>query len=150
MNLKSKVIIGIFLLIFVLPIFAEETEIVKFPVEVEGDTPDNTGSRFIYQVRQQIRKSSALRLTSDNEPRLKLILSTIDPLSVLPELCDLITVCSVVWTFVIPGEESQRTFYLDSRIHMVVRDNILLGAEDITEKTDELIEETKKFTDSMK
>ncbi len=150
MNLKSKVLISVFLLIFVLPIFSEEAEISKFPIEVAGDTPDETGSRFINQVRQQIGKSQTLKLSTADEPRIKLIFSTIDPLSVLPELCDLLTVSSVVWTFVIPEGESQHSFYMDSRIIMVVRDNILLGAKDIVAKTDELIEKTKELSGSMK
>lgn len=124
MCIRNKVIISIFLVIFVLSISqlnAEEGELKSTPIEVIAESGDDlVGSRLIYEVKEQIRKSYAFRLTTKEEPRYQLRITTQDPLfSLTSEWHNLMTVYSVVWTFEVIEGEFSFPLYLHSAVGVV-------------------------------
>lgn len=85
----------------------------QMPVEIESqhnnyDGPgDPVGEQVVHHLKELIKKSNLLRLTSENEPRLKVIILTFDPLS---QRMHLFTVFS--YTFVYMNKSNMIPVYV--------------------------------------
>jgi hypothetical protein len=71
----------------------------RHPVEIMETAPDTVGSRLAYQVKEHIQKSASMRLTYENDDRLQVRLVTLDPYANDPPLAGILTVFSVVYTW---------------------------------------------------
>lgn len=57
----------------------------RVAVEIEHQGKDNVGSRLVYQIKEEIRRSSGLRLTTIKEPRLVVHVMTMENSFTPPE-----------------------------------------------------------------
>lgn len=70
----------VFLVLFGCLFLANDKAITspKAAIEVDHTGDDFVGQRLAYQLKEEIRRSSSLRLTNSNEPRLIISIITID------------------------------------------------------------------------
>jgi hypothetical protein len=80
--------------------FAQEAP--RIAVELEDKSGDALGGVLVYKVREHFRQSSVFRMTIEDEPRFKLIISSMDPMLGLSEYQGLSTAYSVVVLYVSP------------------------------------------------
>lgn len=118
-------------------------EVSKVAIEIEHSGDDIVGARFVYNIKEMIRKSSALKLTYSDESRIKMIIITITYDDRHPSTA---CVYSVTWTLSgtwrHKGNEGVlHPLYLTGVLGTCGSDRVESVAESIVAKTDELAED---------
>jgi hypothetical protein len=131
--------LGLFMLFFLVvaissPVPKSYAEDIKIAVEVQAtiDANDSVGNRLVYKVKEKFRQSSFFRLTYANEPRLKLMITTLKP----SENSNY-TMYSAVWV----SEEKSPSFplYLNNIIGTCGSSKVEVVSDDLVAETDKLV-----------
>jgi len=116
----------------------------EIAVEVIGSANDMVGKRLIYQIKEDIRRSSIMRLSITDENRFQLYISTMPKFDDDPSIA---TIYSVIWC--ITGPEMGMSLYLYSSLGYCGRDVVASSAENIVAQTDELITNVAKIWNDL-
>jgi hypothetical protein len=109
--------------------------------EVIEAAEDAVGQRLVFAVKESIRRSASMNLTTENIGRLSIIISAMARFPVQPHIA---TIYSVVWVFRTP--QNQLGTYLDSTIGFAGTDVVQRSAEGIVARTDKLLTEISRAT----
>lgn len=108
---------------------------VSIRVDSSGD--DIVGKRLVYNVKEELRESSAFKLLSTNAT-INMLIHTMDR---FPDSPNVSTMYSVVWLYT---ANNQRT-YLDSTLGFAGADVVDQSAETIVANTDDLLEQLRRI-----
>lgn len=103
-------------------------------IEVVEQADDSVGQRLVFAVREGIRRSASMDLTTADVGRVSVIIST---MARFPDRPHVATMYSVVWVFRTP-QDTLGT-YLDSTIGYAGTDVVQRSAETIVARTDSLL-----------
>lgn len=106
------------------------------PVGVIHDQVDQLGTRLAFQLKETFNASSLFSLTSADEPKIKLIVSTQPEFPSRPQLG---SVYSVVWIF--SASENVLTHYLASEAGTVDAATVAAAAEALAGRTTAVAEQ---------
>jgi len=109
----------------------------KIAVEVDHTGQDIVGSRLAYQVKEGIRRSGGLRLTSIDEPRLIIYLVTMDEFNDTPGTATIFS-----YALVSKGTEGPR-YFITSGVEKC-------GTQRINESAEGLVADIDKEADDMR
>jgi hypothetical protein len=102
-RLKTLFVLVIWFCLLPQTLYAQQ----KIAVEVDYTSSDNIGPRLAYQIKEHVRKSTGLRLTNSNEPRLILYIVS----AAISELAS-----AVGYTITIRGQSRPEEIYLISGV----------------------------------
>ncbi|MFW6026788.1 MAG: hypothetical protein ACOCRX_10645 [Candidatus Woesearchaeota archaeon] len=150
--MKYKSFFLIFLLLFMVfsvICYATEDE-YKFPVEVINATGERDSSIlsniFVYEIKEIIRNSNTMRLSSENEPKIIIQIQTLPRFEEDPEIS---IIYSAVYLFYLNNLTTP--YYYDSSLGFCGRDVYKESAKNIVVILDNLIEELKiSYQDNIK
>lgn len=131
-----------FFLIFIVVFFTNNFLLAQtqqiIPVEILDLFEDNVGQRLAYKIREEIRKSNAFRLTTYDESRLQIRISSIS----YDEEYNAATIYSVIWLICSP-----ETFpiYFNSTVGYAGGNRIDEVAERIVANTDKMLQDLEKL-----
>ena len=112
--------------------------LAAMPVEVVATASDSVGSQLVYQIKEDLRKSSSLQLTfSDTELRLQAQIVTLEQ---YPNSPGASTVYSVVLTLMVPNQSLP--FYLTQYTGYC-------GASAVNSCADTVVSKISEASDSM-
>ena len=122
------------------PINAENSQgFSAFPVEVQSNCNDSIGQRLVYEFKELVRKSNSMKLTTENESRIQVIIQSMDSDDKRPNIYSIYT---VIWNIVpkngVPHYFNSVMGYCGS---LVISD----VASRLIAQTDEKIDFTKKI-----
>ena len=113
------------------PTSAQQQEPTDVSVgSVAGDT---VGRRLVYEVKEELRDSSAFNLVEPSENTIMLLINTMPRNESNPSAA---TIYSITWVF---PDESGFSYFLDGKIGHVRSDLIKVHAQDIVASTDGVI-----------
>lgn len=132
---NSKTFAGFIIVVMALATVALSAESPKPKVEVVDHSSDPVGERLVYNIKEKIRSSLSLDLTSDQKSsHLRLIITTTDK---EPNAKGNATIFSVVWVVIFKDDPLPR--FLDSTIGYCGTTRIAESAENVLASTDKLI-----------
>jgi len=119
------------LILLIPPCYAQKPMLLEIESRHENyDGPgDPVGEQVVDHLKKLIAKSDSLKLTSEQEPRLKLIIQTFDPLS---QKVHLFTVFSFI--FVYMDKPNMVPIYVMSAMGYAHRDDVAQAAEQLNTK----------------
>ena len=143
-------ILLILLSVAILPAYAEEAAKKPEPAPAVADTPAETTSRttpiFIsqkgadvlgsilaYEVTSACNSSSLFKLTTDDQPNISVMITTLAEFSSRPEIG---SVYSIVWVF--SENNSNLKYFLAQDAGIITKENTPMLAKTIAAKTDQL------------
>ena len=112
-------------------------------VEIISSTPDMTGQRLVYLMKEELRSSSAFELNDGYGARWQFVVTTMPMQELNPNIA---TIYSVVWNLVLPNScnMDKAIFYWDSTLGYSGRDVVHSSAQSIIARTDVLVEQFRK------
>ena len=116
----------------VAPTLAQEQRITD--VSVDSYANDTVGRRLVYEVKEELRDSSAFNLVESSENTIMLLINTMPRNESNPSAA---TIYSITWVF--PSDAAGFPYFLDGKIGHVRSDLIKNHAQDIVASTDGLI-----------
>jgi hypothetical protein len=112
------------------------------PVEISATTPDMTGSRFVFALKERIRSSKSLELTFDQgKPRFQVQIVTLNPNGGSDSHS---TVYSVVITWKSP--DAPFPLYITSYVGVVGGANVKDGADGVAAAISEQADSIERAT----
>jgi len=130
--------------IMVLTLFClSESVSAQASVEIISSTPDMTGQRLVYLMKEELRSSSAFELNDGFGARWQMVVTTMPMQELNPNIA---TIYSVVWNLVLPNacNMDKAIFYWDSTLGYSGRDVVHSSAQSIIARTDVLVEQFRK------
>lgn len=110
-------------------------------IEVIEKAEDTVGQRLVFSVKEQIRCSASMNLTTADVGRVAIIIST---MARFPDQPYIATMYSVVWVFRTP--QNPLGTYFDSTIGFAGTNVVQSSAEGIIARTDQLLTNISKAT----
>lgn len=118
---------------------AQDVGRVTIEIAARSDPDDSVGQRLIFQVREAVRRSAAFTLTTSDEPRIRLIIHTMNR---FPEQPNISTIYSVVW---VGQGKGTLPVHLDSTIGFAGSAVLQSSAETILATTDKLVLDLRRL-----
>src|SRR5882762_412936 len=118
---------------------AQEAVRVAVEIAAQSDPDDSVGQRLVFQLREAVRRSAAFTLTIGDEPRIRLVIRTMNR---LPDQPNISSIYSVVW--VGQGKDTLPV-YLDSTIGFAGSAVLQSSAETILARTDKLVFDLRRL-----
>jgi len=114
----------------------------KIAVEVCHSGSDIVGRRLVYQIKEKIRRSGLLRLTTANEPRFRLSIITIDN-AVEKEYSGYSSSYSLAWILCVKKDFLEKKF-ITHNLGICGGNRVNEVAEGIVAETDEMVSDFLK------
>jgi hypothetical protein len=118
---------------------AQEAVRVSVEIAAQSDPDDSVGQRLVFQVREAVRRSAAFTLTIGDEPRIRLVIRTMNR---LPEQPNISSIDSVVW---VGRGKDTLPVYLDSTVGFAGSAVLQSSAETILARTDNLVFDLRRL-----
>lgn len=121
----------------------------RIPLEVVDQSEDLVGRLYVANFKEKIAQSDHFRLTQDKEPRLRIIISTIDKYEDDPNK---VTIYSVTWTF---ASKSSASLFLTSTLGYcgvtkvdVSTNRLLRSTERLMRSLDKIVQDQRNIPES--
>lgn len=136
--MQRKLFILTILISYIISIslYAEPTH--KIAVEIISRSEDQVGTRFVFRIKEKIIGSNIFRQAKVSEPRLQLIISSIERDHDNPGES---TVYSIIWTY---AESDENPTMLNHTLGVCGADRVGNAAESILAETDKIVEILRK------
>lgn len=117
-------------------LYAQTTH--KVAIEIINRSEDPVGTRLVFQIKEKIKGSNIFRQAKASEPRLQLIINSIDQDADNPGAS---TVYSVIWTF---ANADESPAMLNNTLGVCGSERVANAAETILAETDKIVEILRK------
>ena len=121
---------------------AQQNTPVAVEIVASTDPGDNVGERWVFQLKEAVRRSAAFRLTEGSEARLRILVSTMNR---LPDNPNLSTMYSVIW--VLKGQ-GDLPILLDSTMGYAGSNTLQSSVEGVLARTDRVLSDLTRLMNS--